>query len=323
MSKPLVGVPGKKYGLQVRPSSISVKKPLSIFGVDDDEGSAAAQLAREQARKAKLQEKQRQAALAEDASVFDYDAVYDGIQESKTRQLEAKVASAPKAQAKYIPELLQKAEFRARENDIIYNKNLLRDREKEDHLFADKEKFVTPAYKEKLQQDKLWQEEQARKEATESDVTKSSMTAFYANLLQVRTGSVASSASASSTSSSSLSTTASSFSSSSSFSSRRGDSDDQPQVSEPAESHTKDAERRTRSDLTFEQQEVMRIQEKRRREEEERNRKQAEKLLKRHDEVSTQSARERYLARKKLKTHQGDSESAAPMNSPSTTSKVL
>lgn len=36
----------------------------------------------------------------------------------------------------------------------------LKERQVEDHLFGDKEKFVTSAYKKKLQEQQLWQAEQ-------------------------------------------------------------------------------------------------------------------------------------------------------------------
>ena len=44
---------------------------------------------------------------------------------------------------------------------IIYEKQLLKERQKEDHLFGDKEKFVTAGYKKKLQEDAQWAQEEA------------------------------------------------------------------------------------------------------------------------------------------------------------------
>ena len=51
---------------------------------------------------------------------------------------------------------------------------LLRERKAEDHLFGDKDKFVTAAYKKKLEEDKKWLEEEAirEKKEAEEDVTK-------------------------------------------------------------------------------------------------------------------------------------------------------
>ena len=70
-------------------------------------------------------------------------------------------------QPKYIGKLLQKAKERAREQDIVYERQLAKEREKEDHLYGDKEKFVTGAYKKKLQEQAKWLEEERRRELEE------------------------------------------------------------------------------------------------------------------------------------------------------------
>jgi hypothetical protein len=44
---------------------------------------------------------------------------------------------------------------------IIYERQLLKERQKEDHLYGDKEKFVTAGYKKKLQEDEKWAKEEA------------------------------------------------------------------------------------------------------------------------------------------------------------------
>lgn len=46
---------------------------------------------------------------------------------------------------------------------------LLRERKAEDHLFGDKDKFVTAAYKKKLEEDKKWLEEEAVREKKEAE----------------------------------------------------------------------------------------------------------------------------------------------------------
>lgn len=70
-------------------------------------------------------------------------------------------------QPKYIGKLLEKAQERAREHDIVYERQLAKERQKEDHLFGDKEKFVTGAYKKKLQEQAKWLEEERHKELRE------------------------------------------------------------------------------------------------------------------------------------------------------------
>lgn len=63
-------------------------------------------------------------------------------------------------QSKYIAQLKEKAELRKREQDIIYERKLQKERSKEDHLFGDKDKFVTSAYRKKLEEQQKWLEEE-------------------------------------------------------------------------------------------------------------------------------------------------------------------
>jgi coiled-coil domain-containing protein 55 len=46
---------------------------------------------------------------------------------------------------------------------------LAKEREAEDHLFGDKERFVTAAYKRKLEEDKVWLAAEAAREAKEAE----------------------------------------------------------------------------------------------------------------------------------------------------------
>ncbi|KAL5213931.1 hypothetical protein ABZP36_003083 [Zizania latifolia] len=70
-------------------------------------------------------------------------------------------------QSKYIAALKEKAEQRKREQDIIYERKLHKERSKEDHLYADKDKFVTSAYRKKLEEERKWLEEEKRRQLQE------------------------------------------------------------------------------------------------------------------------------------------------------------
>jgi len=100
-------------------------------------------------------------------------------------------AARPKMQAKvvrqskYIEALKEKAEQRKREQDIVYERKLHKERSKEDHLFGDKDKFVTSAYRKKLEEEKKWLEEERRRQLQEErdDVTKKKdLSDFYFGL---------------------------------------------------------------------------------------------------------------------------------------------
>lgn len=57
--------------------------------------------------------------------------------------------------------------MREREHEIIYERKLAKERSKEDHLFGDKEKFVTGAYKRKLAEQAKWLEEERLRQLRE------------------------------------------------------------------------------------------------------------------------------------------------------------
>jgi len=63
-------------------------------------------------------------------------------------------------QPKYIQALIEKAKVREREQGIIYERKLAKERSKEDHLYEGKDKFVTSAYKKKLAEEAKWLEEE-------------------------------------------------------------------------------------------------------------------------------------------------------------------
>ncbi|KAL3689299.1 hypothetical protein R1sor_015608 [Riccia sorocarpa] len=114
---------GRKYGAQ------------DEYSVEDDIARQASK--KQYAREVELQHKE---ALEQDANAFDYDNVYD---EMKGKQAQPIREDRGKREPKYIGKLLEAAKLRAVEHDIAFERNLAKERAKEDHLFPDKEKFVT------------------------------------------------------------------------------------------------------------------------------------------------------------------------------------
>lgn len=76
---------------------------------------------------------------------------------------------------------MDKAKQREREHEIIYEKKLLKERSKDDHLFADKEKFVTSAYKKKLAEQAKWLEEERLRQIREEKDDVSGLNFFFFN----------------------------------------------------------------------------------------------------------------------------------------------
>lgn len=181
--KVLIGYKGVKYGLQ-KSKKAPPPKP-EIFGDESSEDeSIARQVTREQEKQlnaSKVAEAQR-VALAEDSTVFEYDTVYDEIQK---RKIDPRKQDLTDRKPKYIQALKQKAEIRKKEQDIAYERRLLKERKADDHLYTQKDAFITQAYKNKLMEDKYWiAREKAMDEIEEKeDVTKKSdLTGFYKNL---------------------------------------------------------------------------------------------------------------------------------------------
>ncbi|GFH26895.1 DUF2040 domain-containing protein, partial [Haematococcus lacustris] len=85
---------------------------------------------------------------------------YDSIQAARTQPKQQEKIDR---KSRYIAQLKEQAEQRKREEDIRYERVLLKERKAEDHLFEGKEKFVTAAYRKKLEEDKKWAEEQQKK----------------------------------------------------------------------------------------------------------------------------------------------------------------
>lgn len=154
---------GTKPGLHA--GGASKKAPLSVYGDLSTSFSSA-----------------KHASTAEeiDASIYDYDAVYDSLKPQKKITAED-AARKPK----YMTNLLAAAAVRKRDATIAEEKKLAREREAEGEEFADKEKFVTSAYK-KQQEDnrRLEAEEKAREEMEAKKGTGKGMTSFYKNMLE-------------------------------------------------------------------------------------------------------------------------------------------
>lgn len=115
-----------------------------------------------------------------DPSIYDYDAVYDSLKPQKVVTEEDK-ARKPK----YMSNLLAAAAVRKRDTTIAEEKKLAREREAEGDEFADKEKFVTSAYKKQQEENRRLEEEERIKEAKELKSNKAGgMTGFYKNILE-------------------------------------------------------------------------------------------------------------------------------------------
>lgn len=114
-----------------------------------------------------------------DASVYEYDSVYDTFKPQKQATKEDQ-----ERKPKYMRNLMQAAEVRKRDALIAEEKKIAREREAEGDEYAGKEKFVTEAYKKQQVENKRLEEEEKRREEEEMKKNKTGgMSAFYRKLL--------------------------------------------------------------------------------------------------------------------------------------------
>jgi coiled-coil domain-containing protein 55 len=129
-------------------------------------------------------EKRAQEALEADATIYDYDAAYDALHAQQAAKAAADREDAAQRKPKYMDALFESAEQRKKDQLRARDKLLQREREAEGDEFADKEKFVTGAYKAQQEETrKAEEEEKKRLEAEEGMKKKFGMQGFHKQML--------------------------------------------------------------------------------------------------------------------------------------------
>lgn len=105
--------------------------------------------------------KHAKSAQAVDPSIYDYDSVYDSLHSKPPGSSES---GEQEKRPKYMGNLLAAAEVRKRDQLRAKEKMLAKEREAEGDEFADKEKFVTAAYKRQQTEMRRLEEEEAIRE---------------------------------------------------------------------------------------------------------------------------------------------------------------
>lgn len=186
-----------RYGLLLRNKQQQKTTPKlsNVFGddnaSDEEDGTdwvRKALKAESEKNKMKKQTKLNiQRALNEDPTIYQYDEVYDNMERSKS-QLDVRKEKEKKP--RYIQKLLKTAERRKKEQEYRVERMVQKEREAEGEMYADKESFVTSAYRAKLEEFKEMEEKEARMSRLEAigDVTKQQdMSGFYRHLYEQTT----------------------------------------------------------------------------------------------------------------------------------------
>lgn len=172
--------PGLSVPSRAKPNKGIPPKPPSKRSNprDEDSGQDASAMA---ASKAAVK-----AAEEIDPSIFDYDSFHDAKSTVNEAKKEATRQDAIERKPKYINNLLDAAARRKQDQQVAREKQLQRERENEGDEFADKEKFVTSAYKQQQEETRRLEEEE-KKRADEEEKrrrqTGGGMQGFYRDMM--------------------------------------------------------------------------------------------------------------------------------------------
>ncbi|XP_059911768.1 nuclear speckle splicing regulatory protein 1 [Gadus macrocephalus] len=192
-----MAAPGKQYGLILSQKKSLTKNATlqrpSVFGDDsDDETTVGESLQKEAVKKRSMKQTrlEMQKALEQDSTVYDYDGVYDDIQNQRLESSK-KILGGTDRKPKYINQLMKAVEERKKEQERRDERKIQKEREAEGEEFADKEAYVTAAYRQKLKEREEEQEKEKRDAAMEAalDVKKQKdLSGFYRHLLNQTVG---------------------------------------------------------------------------------------------------------------------------------------
>ncbi|KAJ7685221.1 coiled-coil domain-containing protein 55-domain containing protein, partial [Mycena polygramma] len=183
------------------PPPPSLKRPAAFALGDDDEPLDAAptassstdkstaankKLLAQNVQSSRTMRKRMEAEKKVDKTVYEYDEVWDKMQESKLRQKEAKELESKDRKPKYINGLLASAHTRRLDYLRAEEKMMQLEREAEGDEFADKESFVTQAYKDQMAAVRAAEEEEKKRDELlkKQGGASSGMAHFYRQLLE-------------------------------------------------------------------------------------------------------------------------------------------
>uniref|UniRef100_A0A914VF18 Nuclear speckle splicing regulatory protein 1 N-terminal domain-containing protein n=1 Tax=Plectus sambesii TaxID=2011161 RepID=A0A914VF18_9BILA len=99
--------------------------------------------------------------------IFDYDAKYEEDQAKKNEKLVEQSAADKERKPKYVPALLKAHKRRELEMQSREERKQQKERIAEGEQFADKETFVTGAYRSQMEDMEKYREEEARESRLE------------------------------------------------------------------------------------------------------------------------------------------------------------
>jgi len=130
-------------------------------------------------------------ALNEDPNIFEYDSIYEKVEEEKMKLDPKAHKQAESKEPKYIAGLMKAAARRRMEFEKLQDRKIQKERELEGELWQDKESFVTSAYRQQMEERQKLEEEERRQDEIDNllDVHKQqNLSGFYTSLLKMKSG---------------------------------------------------------------------------------------------------------------------------------------
>ncbi|XP_002025189.2 nuclear speckle splicing regulatory protein 1 [Drosophila persimilis] len=198
MSKPYgLIIPGQQKKEAARPAKPPIKPSIFDESSESDDSANNAPQIRPKASvtggpsvmERRVARRMQEKALAEDPTIFQYDELYD---EMENKRDEAKLTKSKEPRkAKYINRLMEHAERRKLEKELRVERQVQKDREAEGEMYKDKDTYVTAAYRKRLEYVRELQEKEQRADYLEAigDVTKQKdLDGFYRHLYEQKLG---------------------------------------------------------------------------------------------------------------------------------------
>ena len=181
----------KGYGLILKKpqkASTALSKP-SIFASDSDSDGGSSNQARFnikslQEKYASKASKQIKQFIEDSPDMYQYDEVYDAMEDSRMRR--RRNVQAKEKKSKYVSLIKDMSHERESERDRRLERKYISERENEGELYKDKESYTTPGYKKYLEERVADDEKEKAREEEETrlDVRKQKdLSLFYSHLL--------------------------------------------------------------------------------------------------------------------------------------------
>ncbi len=193
MSEPFVlGLKNKKFGLLLPVGKSQGPSPAVRSALDLADDDLSVDLKEQFSQRSNSDQRKVKAMLekaqAEDPTVFQYDEVVEQMSSQSQAFNRPGTKTLMTEQPKYIGGLLAQAAERKRKDEVLYEKRLIREREADDKASLEAglptEQFVTDAYKKKLAENRKYEQEQKLLAELEARQNKGDLTDFYSNMFK-------------------------------------------------------------------------------------------------------------------------------------------